>query len=47
VTGDDSPVVRANTFSGPFYTDAEIARLAAQRGEEPPQTAGGLYVPGQ
>jgi hypothetical protein len=47
VTGDDSPVVRANTFSGPFYTDAEIARLAAQRGAEPPQTAGGLYVPGQ
>lgn len=50
VNGDESPVIRANTFSGPFYTDEEITRLAAAQGqspEPPPQTSGGLYIPGQ
>lgn len=49
VTGDDDPVLRENMFSGPFYTDAEISRLAAQQGgqQPPPPTSGGLYVPGR
>lgn len=46
-SGDDTPVSRGNPLSGPFYTDAEIAALAAERSEEPPRTAGGLYIPGR
>lgn len=45
--GDTTPVARANVLSAPFYTDEEIARLAAERGEDPPAQAGGLYVPGR
>ncbi|MBX7111408.1 MAG: hypothetical protein K1X87_06120 [Dehalococcoidia bacterium] len=45
--GDDTPVSRGNPMSGPFYTDEEIAALAAERLEEPPRTAGGLYLPGR
>jgi hypothetical protein len=46
-SGDATSVTRANTLSAPFYTDEEITRLASQRGEEPPATSGGLYVPGR
>lgn len=46
-SGDDTPVSRGNPMSGPFYTDDEIAALAAERLEEPPRTAGGLYLPGR
>jgi hypothetical protein len=50
-SGDEEPVVRANVFSGPFFTDEEIARRAAaqagQGRQEPPQTSSGLYVPGR
>ncbi|MGE0228021.1 MAG: hypothetical protein AB7I38_05580 [Dehalococcoidia bacterium] len=45
--GDDTPVTRGNPQSGPFYTDEEIAAIAAERTEEPPRTAGGLYLPGR
>jgi hypothetical protein len=45
--GDDTPVSRGNPQSGPFYTDEEIAALATERLEEPPRTAGGLYLPGR
>lgn len=45
--GDLDPVSRGNPMSGPFYTDAEIAAIAAERNEEPPRTAGGLYLPGR
>jgi hypothetical protein len=47
VAGDDNPVVRTNTFSGPFYTDEDIARGAVQSNPEPPRTEGGLYLPGR
>ncbi|MGE0134426.1 MAG: hypothetical protein AB7L91_03505 [Dehalococcoidia bacterium] len=46
-SGDDTPVTRGNPQSGPFYTDEEIAAIAAERTEEPPRTAGGLYLPGR
>ncbi len=47
-SGDDGSVSRETIASTPFYTDDEIARLAAESGQEPPpQTASGLYVPGR